>query len=186
VQRHPNPLAAGLRRAFLLGVVLGMAGCGDDQGGDVETDVPRAVTVASPVLTDGEPVPTRFTCDGAEVSPPLQWSGPSAEEWALVVDDPDAPGGTFTHWVVLDIPAGTTSVTTGEVPQGGLEVPNSSGGTSYFGPCPPKGEHRYRFTVYALDAPTGSSEDASLDDALAAIGDHATSQGTLTAVYARP
>ena len=186
MQRHPTPLAAGIRRAFLLGVVLSTAGCGSDQGSEVASDAAETISVTSPALTGGGTVPTRFTRDGAEVSPPLQWSGPSAEEWALVVDDPDAPGGTFTHWVVLDIPAGTTSVPIGEVPQGGLEVANSSGGTSYFGPCPPKGEHHYRFTVYALDAPTGLSEDASLDDTLAAIGDHATSRGTLTAVYARP
>jgi Raf kinase inhibitor-like YbhB/YbcL family protein len=183
----PSPLtAAGLRAALLLGAVVGLAGCGGDQGSEVDSDAAATVTVTSPVLREGAEVPTRFTCDGEAVSPPLQWSGPSPDGWALVVDDPDAPGGTFTHWVVLDIPAATTSVPAGGVPQGGLQVANSSGRTSYFGPCPPKGEHRYRFTVYALDAPTGLAEDASLDGALAAIGDRATSQGTLTAVYARP
>ena len=162
-----------------------IAGCGGDQRGHVETDAQDAVTVTSSALAHGERIPTRFTCDGEEVSPPLQWSGPSVHAWALVVDDPDAPGGTFTHWVVVDIPAGTTSVQTGTVPHGGLEVANSSGGTSYFGPCPPNGEHRYRFTVYGLDEPTGLRDSASLADALAAIGDHATSQGTLTTVYSR-
>jgi Raf kinase inhibitor-like YbhB/YbcL family protein len=179
---------ARLRDGLLGGAALALvvAGCGGDQGHEVETDAAGTVTIASPELSEGQAVPVRFTCDGAEVSPPLQWSGPAPSAWALVVDDPDAPGGTFTHWVVLDIPGGTTSVAAGAVPTGGTEVANSSGGTSYVGPCPPEGEHRYRFTVYALDAPTGLTDGTSLDDALTAVGERATARGTLTTVYTRP
>jgi Raf kinase inhibitor-like YbhB/YbcL family protein len=86
---------------------------------------------------------------------------------------------------VVDIARGTTSVGTGEVPEGGVQVVNSSGEASYVGPCPPSGEHRYRFTLYALDAQTGLTQSANLDDALDTVGDHATSSGTVTAVYAR-
>ena len=166
-------------------LALVVVACGGDQGREVETDAASSVTISSPALTESLTIPTRFTCDGAELSPPLRWSGQPPRAWALVVDDPDAPAGTFTHWVVLDIPAGTTSVRTGELPMGGIEVANSSGGTSYVGPCPPDGEHRYRFTIYGLDAPTRLTHSASLQDALAAVGDHATSRGTLTAVYSR-
>lgn len=170
----------------MLAAALLVAGCSDDQGHEVETDTAVTVTVSSPAFADGDEIPQRFTCDGDAVSPPLTWSGEQEEAWALVVDDPDAPGGTYVHWVVLDIPARTTSVETGAVPDGGVQVANTSDEASYAGPCPPSGEHRYRFTVYGLDAPTGLTEGAGLDDALDAIGEHATSRGTMTAVYSRP
>jgi Raf kinase inhibitor-like YbhB/YbcL family protein len=166
-------------------MVLVTAGCSDDQGHEVDTDAATTITVSSDAFAEGDEVPERFTCDGEEVSPPLEWTGGQGEAWALVVDDPDAPGGTYVHWVVLDITTQTTSVEAGEVPAGGVQVVNSSGEASYAGPCPPSGEHRYRFTIYALDAPTGLTESASLDDALDAISEGATSRGTMTAVYSR-
>ncbi len=171
----------------MLGVLLALTtvACTGDQGAEVDSDVSQDLAISSSALTEGGEVPTRFTCDGDEVSPPLSWSGGTAKRWALVVDDPDAPGGTFTHWVVVDIPVGTTSVAAGQVPTGGVELANSSGGTSYAGPCPPDGEHHYRFMVYALDAATGLAEDATLEEGLSAIGDHGISRGRLTAVYAR-
>ena len=160
-------------------------GCGGDSDVEVRPDAASTITVSSDALAAGHRIPQRFTCDGEEVSPPLAWSGGTGEGWALVVDDPDAPGGTFVHWVVIDIAPGTTSVGTGEVPAGGVQIVNSSGEASYAGPCPPSGEHHYRFTVYGLDAATSLSSDASLDDAIDQISDHATSSGTLTATYAR-
>ena len=166
-------------------MILLTAGCSADEGHEVDTDAADTITVSSKAFAEGGQIPERFTCDGEESSPPLEWSGEPAKAWALVVDDPDAPGGTFVHWVVLDIAPETTSVEAGEVPAGGVQVANSSGEASYAGPCPPSGEHRYRFTVYALDAPTGLTESASLEDAVDAIGDHATSRGTMAAVYTR-
>jgi hypothetical protein len=177
---------APVRGLLVLITVLVTVGCGDDQGSEVETDTPATITVSSEAFAEGDEIPERFTCDGDGVSPPLEWSGEQGEAWALVVDDPDAPGGTYIHWVVLDIATRTTSVGTGDVPAGGMQVVNSSDEAAYAGPCPPSGEHRYRFTVYALDAPTGLTGSASLDDALDAIGEHATSHGTMTAVYSSP
>ncbi|MBO0846483.1 MAG: YbhB/YbcL family Raf kinase inhibitor-like protein [Nocardioides sp.] len=176
---------APLRGPLLLITVLVAAGCGGGDGHEVNTDAAATITVSSPAFAEGGEIPTRFTCDGEQISPPLEWSGASPRAWALVVDDPDAPSGMFTHWVVLDIAKTTTSIESGHVPAGGVQVVNSSGHASYAGPCPPSGEHRYRFTVYALDAPTGLSGTASLDDAVQAIGDHANARGTLTAVYSR-
>jgi Raf kinase inhibitor-like YbhB/YbcL family protein len=176
---------APLRGILLLITVLVMAGCGGDHGNPVDTEAAATLTVFSEAFAEGDEIPKRFTCDGEELSPPLKWSGGQGEAWALVVDDPDAPGGTYVHWVVVDIPMRTTSVRTGEVPAGGVQMVNSSDEPSYAGPCPPSGEHRYRFTVYALDAPTGLTESASLDDALHAIGEHAASSGTMTAFYSR-
>jgi Raf kinase inhibitor-like YbhB/YbcL family protein len=166
-------------------MALMAAGCSGGQGHEVSTDAAATITVRSTAFAEGEEIPERFTCDGKDLSPPLEWSGGPAKAWALVVDDPDAPGGTFIHWVVLDIAPGTKSVETGEVPAGGMQGVNSSGRASYIGPCPPSGEHRYRFTLYALDARTGLTENAKLDGALDVIADHATSRGTIAATYSR-
>ncbi|RYP87813.1 YbhB/YbcL family Raf kinase inhibitor-like protein [Nocardioides guangzhouensis] len=144
--------------------------------------------MSSPAFADGDPVPVQLTCDGDEVSPPLAWSAPTAADvaaWAVVVDDPDAPGGTFTHWVLLDVPAATSSFATGEVPDGAAQADNSAGGAGWTGPCPPSGTHHYRFTVYGLSAPTGLGDGASLDDALSAVGDAAVAEGTLVGSYRR-
>lgn len=174
-----------LRGPLLLAAALATAGCGTSPDHQVDTDAAATITLTSDAFGEGDEIPEQFACDGEQVSPPLEWSGRAAKAWALVVDDPDAPGGTFVHWVVLDIPQGTTSVRSGDVPAGGKQVINSSDEASYTGPCPPSGEHRYRFTVYALDAPTDVARGAPLDEALDAISDHATSRGTLTAVYSR-
>lgn len=110
--------------------------------------------IESPSLEEGEIVPVEFTCDGEEVSPPLSWSEApeGTDSLTLVVDDPDAPGDTFVHWLVSGIPPDVTEVGRGEVPRGGTEQPNSGGRTSYVGPCPPEGDppHRYRFMIRAI------------------------------------
>jgi Raf kinase inhibitor-like YbhB/YbcL family protein len=171
---------------LVLVAVMVATGCSDDPDPEVHTDAAHTITVSSEALAAGHDIPRRFTCDGDKVSPPLAWSGGTGKAWALVVDDPDAPGSTYVHWVVIDIAPGTTSVGPGDVPTGGVQIVNSSGDASYAGPCPSSGEHRYRFTVYALDAVTALSPDARLEEALDQISDHATSSGTLTATYSRP
>jgi Raf kinase inhibitor-like YbhB/YbcL family protein len=126
-------------------------------GGTVTSPGPASgggMEIESPQLEEGGTVPLEFTCDGEEVSPPLSWSSPpeGADSLTLVVDDPDAPGDTFVHWLVSGIPPDVTGVERGEVPRGGTEEPNSAGRTSYVGPCPPEGDqaHRYRFMIRAL------------------------------------
>jgi Raf kinase inhibitor-like YbhB/YbcL family protein len=105
---------------------------------------------------------------------------------ALVVDDPDAPRGTFVHWVVLDLPVGTAGLEASAVPSGAVQARNTAGRASYFPPCPPRGSHRYRFTVYALSQPTGLADGADLDEALGAVESTATAYGRLVGTYARP
>src|SRR5206468_1318468 len=130
------------------------------------------ITVSSPAMARGGRVPARFTCDGADVSPPLQWHGVPgrARHLTLEVTDPDAPGGTFVHWNVTGIPTSTTAVAAGSVPAGGHPERTSFGVTAYRGPCPPRRAraHRYRFTVRAVDD-----------------GGHTVGTGRLTASYSR-
>jgi Raf kinase inhibitor-like YbhB/YbcL family protein len=102
---------------------------------------------------------------------------------AIVVDDPDAAPGTFTHWVVLDIAPSTTAVGDGIVPTDGVEIHNSGGRTGYFGPCLLSGTHRYRFTVYALRATIGLSSNARLEDALDVIDENSVAWGRLVGTF---
>ena len=112
--------------------------------------------IESPALSEGDTVPVQFTCDGDNISPPLSWSEvpEDATELRISLTDPDAPSGTFTHWLVAGIDPSATEVGQGMVPAGGTEESNSFGQTAYGGPCPPPGDepHRYVFTVEALDA----------------------------------
>jgi Raf kinase inhibitor-like YbhB/YbcL family protein len=171
--------------ALLLGLAL-VCGCSDDEATEAGADAPELITVTSAAFRDGQRVPAKFTCDGEEVSPPLEWSGvpKAAKALALVVDDPDAPGGIFVHWVALDIPVNVGSVSTDAVPRGAVEIANSAGDPSYAGPCPPSGTHHYRFTVYALRSATGLPDRADLDAALDAVDEKAVARGTLVGTFA--
>jgi Raf kinase inhibitor-like YbhB/YbcL family protein len=115
-----------------------------------------AFALSSPAFAKGAVIPGRFTCDGLDLSPQLDWSEtpPSAKSFVLIVDDPDAPSGTFTHWVLFDIPAATRSLAEGQKPGGvGVVGKNDFSRTGYGGPCPPRGHgpHRYCFVLSALD-----------------------------------
>jgi hypothetical protein len=111
--------------------------------------------VGSSALSDGGTVPVPFTCDGDNISPPLSWSGvpEGATELRISLRDPDAPGGTFTHWLVAGIDPSSSGVDQDAAPAGGVEEMNSFGERGYGGPCPPRGDspHRYVFAVEALD-----------------------------------
>jgi Raf kinase inhibitor-like YbhB/YbcL family protein len=111
--------------------------------------------LSSPAFADSSSIPQKFTCQGDDISPELNWSeAPAgAKSFALIVDDPDAPAGTFTHWVLFDIPAGAKQLAEDAGPVG-VSGNNSSGQAGYTGPCPPSGSHRYYFRLYALDVPS--------------------------------
>jgi hypothetical protein len=189
VQRaRPRWLCPALALAFS----AALAACGGAH--KAATPSPGSgLAVTSTAFVTGGPIPATFTCDGADVSPPLSWSvtprGTAA--YAVFLEDPDAPGGTFTHWVLLDLPATTTSlpqdVPRGQRPAtGGAQAQNDAGVTGYSGPCPPAGPaHRYRFTVYALDRPLGIVPVPSKGAALKAMNGHILSQGTLVGTYQR-
>ena len=143
----------------------------------------------------GAPIARRYTCDGADASPALSWQGapPGTLELALAFDDPEAPGGTFTHWLVYELPSGATSIPA-EVPrEGAVEGPTpleqgrgDSGDLGYRGPCPPAGEtHTYVFRLLALDVELGlepGADRAAFDDA---VDGHVLAEARLEATYGR-
>jgi len=118
-----------------------------------------ALTMTIPSFANGGEIPKKFSCDGSDVSPELSWSGapPGTKGFALIADDPDAPAGTWTHWVLFDLPAAVTGLPEGvtkaeKLPNGGSQGRNDFRKLGYGGPCPPPGKpHRYFFKLYALD-----------------------------------
>ena len=138
-------------------------------------------------------IPRRFTCDGANVSPPLAWSGvpPEARSFAIVCSDPDAPGGTFHHWAIFDIPSGTAALAE-DCARGGSgewhEALNDFGKKGYGGPCPPRGhgDHHYHFRLFALATerlPLGPRP--SCRDVERAARDHLVAEAEVVGIYAR-
>lgn len=121
---------------------------GAASGRAAPADTPLAIS--SPAFANGAPIPVLYTCKGMDNAPPLTWSAPLGG--VLVVDDPDAPGGTYIHWIVIGIAPGSGSIADGGTPRGGVTLPNSTGQAVYSGPCPPPGSgvHHYRFTLYQL------------------------------------
>jgi hypothetical protein len=162
---------------------------GETTRASTASSAPAVIQVTSSAFRDGDTIPVEFTCSGADRSPPLRWTGvPSgAVEVALVVDDPDAPGGTFLHWVLFALAPGDGGVEPGTVPAGARQARNGFGKAAYGGPCPPKGDppHHYRFIVYALsrhvDRPDGAPGNEVRRDVEAA----AIATGRLVGLYGR-
>ncbi|MFI5893649.1 YbhB/YbcL family Raf kinase inhibitor-like protein [Actinoplanes sp. NPDC051513] len=172
-------LRHGLLSPALLTLVLA-SGCGGSEPASPTPTTAVTLTVTSTAFTEGGAIPADFTCTGAGNRPPLQWSGASAQAYAIVVNDPDAPGGDYHHWIVVDLPAGTAGVGAA-IPGQARQLKNSAGEAGWTAPCPPSGTHHYRFTVYALSAPTRAS---TVENAFAAIEKTTIAAGTLTGTVA--
>ncbi|HET7057538.1 MAG TPA: YbhB/YbcL family Raf kinase inhibitor-like protein [Nitrospiraceae bacterium] len=146
----------------------------------------------SPAFRQGDPIPAKYTCDGMDVSPPLTWTDPpqGIRSLALVADDPDAPRGTWVHWVAWNIPADTRSLPEALPKQHSLQTGMKQGTTDfkkigYGGPCPPSGTHRYFFKLYALDLAfdlPGNTTKAELEKAM---NGHTLQQAELMGTYQR-
>ncbi len=142
--------------------------------------------ITSSAFQEGASTPSKFTCDGAGTSPPLQIADvPSgAKSLALIVDDPDAPSGLFTHWTVWNISPQTSTIGEGSTPQG-VQGTNDFGKSGYGGPCPPSGTHRYYFKIFALDRELDLPSGAKRGQLDAAMKGHVVAQGELMGRYSR-
>jgi Raf kinase inhibitor-like YbhB/YbcL family protein len=149
--------------------------------------------ISSSSFQNGGEIPKKFTCDGADVSPALSWANPPSgtKSFALIGDDPDAPVGTWTHWVLFDLPAHTTNLAEGvakvdEVPGGGRQGRNDFRRIGYGGPCPPPGKpHRYFFKLYALDKMLDLKPGASKQEVERATEGHVLGKAEVMGAYRR-
>ncbi len=152
-----------------------------------------ALVVSSSAFQEGSEIPTKYTCEGQDVSPALTWSEPSAgaQSFTLIMDDPDAPVGVFTHWVLFNLPVDSRGLpeampAQAQLPDGSLQGKNDFGKIGYGGPCPPPGRaHRYQFTLYALDKPLDLKAGASKKQVIDAMQGHILAWGRLTGTYQR-
>ena len=184
-----------LPRAAVVMILLGVIAAGIYYFGDKNLSANKGklknlennMKISAGAFAEGQPISKQFTCDGADKNPQLAINGipGGTKSLALIMDDPDAPRGTFVHWVMWNIPAGTDLIGENSVPNGAIQGLNSSGKTGYIGPCPPSGTHRYFFKLYALDAALDigkNSDKAALESAMKG---HIISQSQTFGVYRR-
>jgi Raf kinase inhibitor-like YbhB/YbcL family protein len=177
----------------LLGAAWLLASCGSSPSISGEADeladqdLDGTISVSSTAFAEGAPIPVQHSCDGDDVSPPLAWEGvpDGAEALALVLDDPDAGGGTYVHWVLYGLDPSLTGLDEGALPDGARQADNADGNSDYAGPCPPEADdaHTYRFTLYALDEAISADDGSGQADVLGDIRDAAVARGTLTGTF---
>ena len=149
--------------------------------------------MTSAAFAPGDAIPQQYTCDGADLSPPLSWAAPpeGAQSLVLIADDPDAPGKTWVHWVLYDLPPNQRELPEGLPPQEtlpklGTQGKNDFGKIGYGGPCPPKGkDHRYFFQLYAVDVKLNLAPGATKSQVLEAMAEHVLAQAELMGTYKR-
>lgn len=143
--------------------------------------------IESSAFKNGEPIPKKYTCDAEDINPPLSITDipPHAVSLALIVDDPDAPGGTWVHWTVWDIAPAVTEIPENAIPDRGIEGYTSAHSPGYRGPCPPSGLHRYFFKVYALNARMNLPQTAHADELLKMMHGHIVADAKYMGTYTR-
>jgi Raf kinase inhibitor-like YbhB/YbcL family protein len=159
--------------------------------GKTQTEI-ATIKLSSPVFENGGAIPEQYTCNGENISPPLNWESVPAgtQSLALIVEDPDAAGGTFVHWVLYDLPPDVQGLAKDmphdkHFPIGGEQGINSTNRLGYMGPCPPSGTHRYYFTLYALDEKLNLPAGETKDRLLEAMEGHLIGQGQIMGRYRR-
>lgn len=179
---------------LLVGFLAACSASGGVEPGQMtgEEGVTMAIEFSSSAFEDGAAIPKKYSCDGEDISPALSWDNLPAgtESLALIMDDPDAPRGTWVHWVVYDIPPESAGFpedvpATGEAPGGGKQGNNSWKRSGYGGPCPPGGTHRYFFKLYALDTVLGLETGVTKDRLLKAMEGHVLDQAQLMGTFSR-
>lgn len=143
--------------------------------------------IESPEFQHESAIPSKFTCDGEDVAPPLKITGvpKDAKTLALIVDDPDAASGAWVHWTVWNIPAEASVTIEGGLPGGTMQGVTSSGNIGYAGPCPPSGTHRYFFKAYALDGELDLSPETMVEALMQAMEGHTLDKAQLVGLYER-
>ena len=179
-------------RRALLAVLVAVASAGACAGGagpgPTGDQAPKGMRVTSAAIGEGRPIPERYSCVGENVPPPLRWSGTprGTAQLAVVVEDPDAPGGSFFHWIVVGIDPATTALDGDRLPAGASVLEGSSDNPTYIGPCPPDGDgaHRYFFDVYALGSRAAVAGTTPVER-VRNIRRSALAGGRLTGTFAR-
>jgi Raf kinase inhibitor-like YbhB/YbcL family protein len=190
------PLLAGgcPRKAAPPAMPTAPSGAASEQPAAKATE-PGGFRLTSEAFGNDQAIPAKYTADGEDVSPDLSWGGvlpDNTQALAIIMDDPDAPAGTFTHWLLYDMPTFRTGLAVGvpakeRLPDGEAKQGKNSFGTiGYKGPAPPRGKpHHYHFTIYALDAPTGLAPGATRKELVRAMEGHAVGQAELVGTYQR-
>jgi Raf kinase inhibitor-like YbhB/YbcL family protein len=152
-----------------------------------EGDKMGALTITSLAFEHNGSIPKQYTCDGKDISPPLGFEGvpPTAKSLALIVDDPDAPAGTWVHWVLWNIDPKMKGITENVVPTGSVQGKNDFRKNSYGGPCPPSGTHRYFFKLYALNTMLTIGQGSTKADLEKAMKGHILAEGQIIGLYKR-
>ncbi|MGQ9541449.1 MAG: YbhB/YbcL family Raf kinase inhibitor-like protein [Armatimonadota bacterium] len=173
-------------------LTLLLASCQRKQPSVQEGGGKMDIRLTSTAFTDGGTIPQKYTCDGADVSPPLAWDNvpEGTKSFALICDDPDAPVGTWVHWVLFHLPADTRNLPEAvppdkELPNGARQGTNDFRKIGYGGPCPPSGTHRYYFKLYALDTLLDLPAGISKAQLLKAMEGHVLAEGQLMGRYSR-
>jgi len=147
-----------------------------------------ALKLVISAFPEGATIPQKYTCDGQNISPAVEWSGapPQTKSFALILDDPDAPSGLFTHWLLYNIPASVHSLEEAYRPSGTTAAgTNDFGKRGFGGPCPPRGTHRYFFKLFALDAPVDLHAGAKRGEVDRALRGHVVEESQYMGKYER-
>ena len=191
-----DSLAKVIRLAIIISLsALLLAACGPKEPTPTERPTPEWVEmeITSTAFQEGEAIPAKYSCDGQDISPELTWSEvpEGTQSFALITDDPDAPIGTFTHWVIFNIPADSLGLPEAvpnepQLTSGALQGKNDFGNIGYGGPCPPPGAlHHYHFTLYALDQTLDLPAGATKTQVLKAMQGHILAQVELIGTFKR-
>jgi len=183
-------------RLSLFLLFVGVAGCGGEAPLPAEDPSRMTLRLTSAAFQDEGMIPRTYTCDGSDQSPPLEWSGvpEKARSLALICDDPDAPGGTWSHWVIYNMAPQARMLGEGLAPTEQLKLEgdlsarqgkNDFGKIGYGGPCPPRGTHRYFFRLYALETELDPGAGATRSTVLRAMDGHIIAEGRLMGKYSR-
>ncbi|HYX28011.1 MAG TPA: YbhB/YbcL family Raf kinase inhibitor-like protein [Pyrinomonadaceae bacterium] len=183
---------------FVLLLITSVASCRQTLNSSSSTAVSQtpaqaaaaSIKLSSSAFKDSGPIPKQYTCDGVNISPPLEWTGipKTGKTIAIIADDPDAPAGTWVHWIVYNLPAESIGLientpATDEIKGGGFQGRNDFKDIGYGGPCPPSGTHRYFFKIYALDSELPLKAGATKAEVENAMAGHIVGQGQLIGTY---